>query len=60
MLVSMLLAAETCDPQKAICRDTAGPGVVLRVLLVVAIVGIAATAWFLLRGYRDQNRPGDE
>jgi hypothetical protein len=58
MLVPILLATQTCDPQKEICRDTAGPGAVLRILLVVAIVGIAATAWFLLRGYRDQDRRG--
>jgi hypothetical protein len=56
MLASILLAAETCDPQTAVCRDTAGSGAPLRVLLVVAVVGIAATAWFLLRGYRDQDR----
>jgi hypothetical protein len=55
-----VVLAATCDPQKAVCKDTAGPGVWLRLFVVVAVVGIAVTAWFLVRGYRDQDGRRDE
>lgn len=29
-----------------------GPGDLLRVVLIVMIVGVVLTAWFLLRGYK--------
>jgi hypothetical protein len=29
-----------------------GPGNLLRVVLIVMIVGVVLTAWFLLRGYK--------
>ncbi|MFI0723756.1 hypothetical protein [Streptomyces sp. NPDC021224] len=31
--------------------DTAGPGPVMRTVLLVSVVGVALMAWFLLRGY---------
>lgn len=31
--------------------DTAGPGPVMRTIIVVTVVGAALMAWFLLRGY---------
>ena len=33
--------------------DSAGPGPVMRTLIVVSVVGAALLGWFLLRGYRD-------
>ncbi|WP_037803232.1 hypothetical protein [Streptomyces sp. NRRL F-5135] len=35
-----------------------GPGDTIRIVLVVSLVGAALLAWFLLRGYRD-NDPND-
>ncbi|MCX4551137.1 hypothetical protein OG204_11450 [Streptomyces sp. NBC_01387] len=39
----------------AAAADQQGPGDTLRVLLVVLIVGAALLAWFLLRGYRNND-----
>ncbi|MCQ8769917.1 hypothetical protein [Streptomyces telluris] len=36
----------------AVSKDDTGPGVVLRTVLIVGVVGIAFLAWFLLRGYK--------
>jgi hypothetical protein len=58
-LATPALATPPCDPSKAVCSDTAGPGLWLQVMLVVAIVGVVAMAWFLLRGYRDSDRHND-
>ncbi|WP_328317452.1 hypothetical protein [Streptomyces sp. NBC_00388] len=44
--VTTLLAAAT---------NQQGPGDTLRVLLVVLLVGAVLLAWFLLRGYRDND-----
>lgn len=33
--------------------DSAGPGPVMRTLIVVSVVGVALLGWLLLRGYRD-------
>ncbi|MEV6791343.1 hypothetical protein AB0M87_04935 [Streptomyces sp. NPDC051320] len=44
--VNTLLAAAT---------NQQGPGDTLRVLLVVLIVGAVLLAWFLLRGYRNND-----
>jgi hypothetical protein len=60
MLPALLLSAAPCDPHKALCKDTAGPGLGLQIFLVLAVVGVAATAWFLLRGYRNVGRRDDE
>jgi hypothetical protein len=35
----------------AVASDSAGPGVLLRVVIVVSVLGVAFLAWFLLRGY---------
>ncbi|MEU0277821.1 hypothetical protein ACIOGX_07080 [Streptomyces sp. NPDC088147] len=32
-----------------------GPGDTLRIVLVVSMVGVVLLAWFLLRGYRDND-----
>ncbi|MER5972355.1 hypothetical protein ABT112_21885 [Streptomyces sp. NPDC002055] len=42
--------------QLAVAADQTGPGVLLRTLIVVSVVGAVLLAWFLLRGYggRDQ------
>lgn len=45
-----------CDLTKvASCSDTTGPGRWLQLFVVVAVIGIALTAWFILRGYRDDD-----
>ena len=36
----------------AVAREDQGPGTLLRTVLVVSLIGIAALAWFLLRGYK--------
>lgn len=43
-----LLADAASDSQQ-------GPGTLLRVVIVVAVLGAAFLAWFLLRGYRDND-----
>jgi hypothetical protein len=35
----------------AVASDSAGPGVLLRVVVVVSVLGVAFLAWFCLRGY---------
>jgi hypothetical protein len=35
--------------------DTTGPGPVMRSIIVVAVVGGALLAWFVLRGYRNND-----
>ncbi len=35
----------------AVASDSAGPGVLLRIVMVVSVLGAALLAWFLLRGY---------
>ncbi|MEV6420491.1 hypothetical protein [Streptomyces sp. NPDC051662] len=39
----------------AAASDQQGPGNTLRIVLVVSMVGVALLAWFLLRGYRDND-----
>ncbi|MEU3185640.1 hypothetical protein ABZ707_15765 [Streptomyces sp. NPDC006923] len=39
----------------AAASDQQGPGDTLRIVLLVSIVGAALLAWFLLRGYRDND-----
>ncbi|GGY83895.1 hypothetical protein [Streptomyces nitrosporeus] len=39
----------------AAVSEEQGPGSTLRIVLVVSIVGAALLAWFLLRGYRNDN-----
>ena len=61
MLATLALAAATCDPQNETCRrTTSGPGPVLQILLVVVVAGIVLLGWLVLRGYRDQDRFGDQ
>jgi hypothetical protein len=33
--------------------DSPGPGLVMRSLIVISVVGVVLIAWFVLRGYRD-------
>ena len=33
--------------------DTAGPGLVMRSIIVITVVGAGLLGWFLLRGYGD-------
>jgi hypothetical protein len=40
----------------AAAADRAGPGALLRTLVVVSVVGAALLAWFLLRGYGGGDR----
>ncbi|MFC4031784.1 hypothetical protein ACFO3J_09865 [Streptomyces polygonati] len=35
--------------------DSAGPGPVMRSIIVIAVVGGVLIAWFVLRGYRDND-----
>ncbi|MEU1308028.1 hypothetical protein ABZ419_03910 [Streptomyces cinnamoneus] len=35
----------------AVSKGDQGPGVVLRTVLIVGVVGVVLLAWFLLRGY---------
>jgi hypothetical protein len=61
MFEVLLLAAETCDPATEVCRSSGeGPGLWLRLFLVVSFLGIIATAWFILRGYREGNDRRDQ
>ncbi|MFD5035272.1 hypothetical protein ACFVWX_26140 [Streptomyces sp. NPDC058220] len=39
----------------AAVSDQQGPGNTLRIVLLASIVGVALLAWFLLRGYRDND-----
>lgn len=34
-------------------NDSAGPGLVMRTLIVASVIGVVLIAWFVLRGYRD-------
>jgi hypothetical protein len=36
-------------------NNSSGPGPVMRTLIVVAVVGAALMAWFVLRGYRNND-----
>jgi uncharacterized ion transporter superfamily protein YfcC len=45
---AVLLADTASDAQQ-------GPGTLLRVVIVVAVLGAAFLAWFLLRGYGDKD-----
>ncbi|MFD5816119.1 hypothetical protein ACFV06_12005 [Streptomyces sp. NPDC059618] len=38
--------------EAAAAADKQGPGNLLRVVLIVMIIGVVLTAWFLLRGYK--------
>jgi len=38
--------------EAARAAEQQGPGILLRVVLIVMVVGCVLTAWFLLRGYR--------
>ncbi|MCQ4081933.1 hypothetical protein NGB36_15270 [Streptomyces sp. RB6PN25] len=46
--LAALLADASADSQQ-------GPGTLLRVVIVVAVLGAAFLAWFLLRGYGDKD-----
>ncbi len=35
----------------AVASDSAGPGWLLRTVILVSVLGVAFLAWFLLRGY---------
>jgi hypothetical protein len=59
MIARILLATPPCDPAKALCKDTAGPGGWLHLFFLVAVIGIVLTAWLVLRGYRDRGGPDD-
>ncbi|SCD86367.1 hypothetical protein [Streptomyces sp. PpalLS-921] len=39
----------------AAVSEDQGPGNTLRVVLLVSLLGAALLAWFLLRGYRDDD-----
>ncbi|WP_329211157.1 hypothetical protein OG257_25705 [Streptomyces sp. NBC_00683] len=39
----------------AAASEDQGPGSTLRVVLLVSLVGAALLAWFLLRGYRNDD-----
>ncbi len=39
----------------AVASDSAGPGVLLRTVIVVSVLGAAFLAWFLLRGYGNKD-----
>ena len=47
----------THDPAAllAVASDSAGPGVLLRSVVVVSVLGVVFLAWFLLRGYGDRD-----
>lgn len=40
------------DVLVAVSKEQQGPGVLLRTILVVGVVGAVLLAWFLLRGYK--------
>ena len=50
----------SCVPGAPGCPHPGEGGGWLRIFVAVAVVGIVATAWFLLKGYRDQGGPGDQ
>ncbi|MEE4543793.1 hypothetical protein V2S66_17680 [Streptomyces sp. V4-01] len=37
----------------ALNHSTSGGSPIMRIVIVVAVVGVALMAWFLLRGYRN-------
>ncbi|MFJ1746298.1 MULTISPECIES: hypothetical protein [unclassified Streptomyces] len=39
----------------AAASNQEGPGNTVRIVLVVSLIGAALLAWFLLRGYRDND-----
>ncbi|MEZ0065691.1 hypothetical protein ABIA32_001691 [Streptacidiphilus sp. MAP12-20] len=39
--------------QLAAISDGSGPGMFLRVIVIVAVVGVVLLGWLLLRGYGD-------
>ncbi len=39
----------------AASEDQGGPGNTIRIVLVVSLLGAALLAWFLLRGYRNDD-----
>lgn len=39
----------------AVSKEDVGPGPVLRTVLLVGLIGVPLTAWFLLRGYRKKD-----
>jgi hypothetical protein len=43
----------TALQQLAAISDGAGPGMFLRIIVIVAVVGVVLLAVFLLRGYRE-------
>lgn len=47
----------THDPTTllAVASDSAGPGWLLRTVIVVSVLGAVFLAWFLLRGYGDKD-----
>jgi hypothetical protein len=36
-------------------NSSAGPGLVMRSIIVISVVGGVLIAWFVLRGYRDND-----
>ncbi|MFJ4921892.1 hypothetical protein [Streptomyces sp. NPDC088725] len=40
----------------AAASDQQGPGATLRIVLIVSMVGAVFLAWFLLRGYSDNDK----
>jgi hypothetical protein len=36
-------------------KSSPGPGLVMRSIIVISVVGAVLIAWFVLRGYRDND-----
>jgi hypothetical protein len=47
------MTSTTALQQLAAISDGSGPGMFLRTIVIVSVVGCVAMAFFLLRGYRD-------
>ncbi|MFF1835743.1 hypothetical protein ACFVXE_16270 [Streptomyces sp. NPDC058231] len=39
----------------AVASEDQGPGNTIRIVLLASLIGAALMAWFLLRGYRDDD-----
>ncbi|GGO80836.1 hypothetical protein [Wenjunlia tyrosinilytica] len=42
-------------PELLAATSRGGPGVLLKWVIVIVIVGVVFLAWFLLRGYKDKD-----
>jgi hypothetical protein len=51
-----ILTGSSCPKGVANCHDAAGPGVFLRSFVVIAVVLLVVGAWFILRGYRGDDK----